>query len=97
MTDNVINIEDQEGPFQEVFNRLMRMVPDRDRNDKNLRLLLAFRLKLDGEAALREYLTGKIRDVIKCAYRGSLYDFLKDDLQSRQCGLPEDDPPPGVA
>ena len=98
MTNKVISIENQQGPFQDLFHRIMRMVPDRDKNDKNLQRLLAFRLKLDGEAVLREYLTGKIRDIIKCGYTGSLYDFLKDDLAAKECGVQNDDTvPPGVA
>ncbi len=95
MANNVIAIEDRQGPFQEEFHRIIRIVPDRDRHDKNLQRLLAFRLKLDGEPVLRQYLTDKIRDIIKCAYTGSLYDFLKDDLQAKKCNMEQD--PPGVA
>ena len=74
------------------------MIPDRDKNDKKLQRLIAFRLKLDGEAAISEYLIKKIRDAIKCAYTGSLYDFLKDDLQQKECGEADIDPePPGAA
>jgi hypothetical protein len=76
------------------------MVPDRDKNDKSLQRLLAFRLRIDGEAALNEYLIRKIRETIKCAYTGSLYDFLKNDLIAKEC-RPEDDeesePPPAAA
>ena len=98
MSDKLINLEEQSGPFQAVFQRIMRMVPDRDKNDKNLQRLLAFRLKLDGEAALNEFLIRKIRETIKCAYTGSLYDFLKDDLIEKQCRPKEDDDlPPGAA
>ena len=78
----------------------MRMVPDRDRDDKNLQRLLAFRLRIDGEAALSEYLIHKIRETIKCAYTGSLYNFLKDDLIEKACGNDENESeqePPGVA
>ena len=102
MADNLITIEEQDGPFQNVFQRIMRMVPDRDKKDKNLQRLLAFRLKIDGEAALSEFLIRKIRDTIKCAYTGSLYDFLKDDLIEKEC-MPEkdvgvgEDEPPGAA
>jgi hypothetical protein len=74
------------------------MIPDRDKNDKKLQRLIAFRLKLDGEAAISEYLIKKIRDAIKCAYTGSLYDFLKDDLQQKECGEADITPePPGAA
>ena len=100
MSDKLIALEEQEGPFQNVFQRIMRMVPDRDKNDKNLQRLLAFRLRIDGEAALNEYLIRKIRETIKCAYTGSLYDFLKNDLIAKEC-RPEDDeesePPLGAA
>ena len=98
MPDKLINLEEQSGPFQAVFQRIMRMVPDRDKNDKNLQRLLAFRLKIDGEAALSEFLIRKIRETIKCAYTGSLYDFLKDDLIQKKCVSDEDDTePPGAA
>ena len=101
MSDKLISLEEQSGPFQTVFQRIMRMVPDRDKNDKNLQRLLAFRLKIDGEAVLSEFLIRKIRETIKCAYTGSLYEFLKDDLIEREC-KPKveeeaDDEPPGAA
>ena len=78
----------------------MRMVPDRDKNDISLQRLLAFRLRIDGEAALNEYLIRKIRETIKCAYTGSLYEFLKDDLIEKECNHVEEEPdsePPGAA
>jgi hypothetical protein len=98
MSDKVISLEDQRGPFQAIFKRVMRMVPEREKDDKKLQRLLAFRLKSDGEAATTEYLIEKIREIIQCAYTGSFYEFLKDDLKKRDCGLPEEKPePPGVA
>lgn len=98
MSDKVIAIEETEGTFQMALQRVMRMVPDRDRHDKKLQRLIAFRLKLDGEASLSEYLIHKIRDAIKCSYSGSLYDFLKDDLKQKECtGIDEDPAPPGAA
>ena len=57
------------------------MVPDRDKNDKKLQRLIAFRLRTDGEAATKVYLINKIRDSIQCGYTGSFYNFLKDDLK----------------
>jgi len=93
-SNNLITIEEQDGPFQNVFQRIMRMVPDRDKNDKNLQRLLAFRLRIDGEAALNEYLIRKIRETIKCAYTGSLYNFLKDDLIEKECGPEEEESEP---
>ena len=101
MSDKLISLEEQDGPFQAVFQRVMRMVPDRDKDDKNLQRLLAFRLKLDGEAVLNEFLIRKIRETIKCAYTGSLYEFLKDDLIEKECRPKKDDQndgePPGAA
>jgi hypothetical protein len=98
MAGKVIAIEEKDGPFQIMLQRIMRMVPDRDKNDKNLQRLMAFRLRIDGEAALTEYLIRKIREVIRCAYTGSLYDFLKDDDIEKECGVAERDPePPGAA
>ena len=98
MTDKIISIEQQDGPFQEAFQRVMRMVPDRDKQDKKLQRLIAFRLRIDGEAALSEYLIKKIKTAIKCAYSGSMYDYLKDDLAAKECEDPAaDEPPPGVA
>jgi hypothetical protein len=73
------------------------MVPDRDREDKRLQRLIAFRLKIDGEAAISEYLIKKIKAAIKCSFRGSLYDYLKDDLQEKTCvGDGSDSQPPGA-
>jgi hypothetical protein len=98
MSDKIISIEETEGTFKLALQRIMRMVPDRDRHDKKLQRLIAFRLKLDGEATLSEYLIRKIRAAIKCSYSGSLYDFLKDDLKQKECiGTDEDPAPPGAA
>jgi hypothetical protein len=98
MSDKIISIEETEGTFKLSLQRIMRMVPDRDRHDKKLQRLIAFRLKLDGEATLSEYLIRKIRDAIKCSYTGSLYDFLKDDLKQKECTAIDEEPtPPGAA
>jgi hypothetical protein len=100
MSKKLITIEEQQGPFKTVLQRIMRMVPERDKKDINLQRLLAFRLRIDGEAALSEYLIRKIRETIKCAYTGSLYEFLKDDLIEKECNqvVEEPDPePPGAA
>lgn len=97
MDRKIIAIEEQEGPFQMMFQRIMRMVPDRDKEDKNLQRLLAFRLRQDGEATINEYLVRKIRDIIQCGYTGSLYDYLKDDVHAKECKLGDkDDGPPDV-
>jgi len=98
MTDKVIAIEERKGPSQLLHQRIMRMVPDKDKNDKNLQRLLAFRLEIDGEADTVEYLMRKIREVIHCSYRGRLYDFLKDDQLAEECRKDNDNPdPPDIA
>lgn|GEM_PF-392403 len=83
--EKLITIEDREDPYRAIFERLMRMVPDRDREDEKLKRLIAFRLRVDGEAAVNEYLVAKIRDAINCAYHGPLYNFLKDDTLEQIC------------
>ena len=101
MPGDIIHIEEQEGPFLDILQRVMRMVPEKDRTDGNLQRLIAFRLRLDGEVATREYLLEKIREVIQCAYTGCLYDYLKNDLEEKACKPEKDDPslpdPPDVA
>ena len=82
--------------FQIVFQRLLRMVPDREKGNKNLQRLLAFRLEVDGEAATVEYLMRHIRDYIKCDQRLSLYDYLKNAGAEHRCA-PRSDPPPETA
>jgi hypothetical protein len=71
------------------------MVPDRDKEDLDLKRLLAFRVRVDGEAVTSEYLMRKIRDMIQCAYKGRLFDFLKDDSAAGDClpRRPFPDPP----
>jgi hypothetical protein len=98
MADKIISLEQQDGPFQKAFHRVMRMVPDRDKQDKKLQRLIAFRLRIDGEAALSEYLIKKIKTAIKCSYSGSMYDYLKDDMAEKECeDSNAEDPPPGAA
>ena len=90
MPEKVIAIEKLDGPYQNIFLKIMQMVPDRDKNDEKLQRLIAFRLRIDGEAATREYLINKIRDTIQCGYFGSFYDFLKDDLKEKACDLEDE-------
>ena len=98
MPEKIIAIEERKGPFQMIFQRVMRMVPDRDKNDKKLQRLIAFRLKVDGEDATKIYLIKKIREIIQCAYKGSLYEYLKDDLKQKECAIgDEQQDPPVVA
>ena len=95
--DKVISIESSKGPYQVLWQNIMKMVPERDRDDVDLQRLLAFRLRIDGESTTREYLMRKIHDMIKCAYRGRLYDFLKDDQEASQCQNSDFFNPPDIA
>ena len=101
MPGDIIHIEEKEGPLLDILRRVMRMVPEKDKNDVNLQRLIAFRLRVDGEVAIRDYLLEKIREVIQCAYTGSLYDYLKNDLEEKECRTEKDNPtlpdPPDVA
>lgn len=80
--DKIIFIESEEGPYKIVLRNVMRMVPDRDKNDVALKRLLAFRLRIDGESSTREYLMRKIRGMIQSSFNGSLYEFLKKEEKS---------------
>lgn len=95
MGDKIISIESSEGPHQLVLKRIWRMVPDRDKDDLELKRLLAFRVRVDGEAVTSEYLMRKIRDMIQCAYKGRLFDFLIGDGAAVGChpATPITDPP----
>ena len=93
--DKLIAIDSGDGPYQMILQRIWRMVPDRDKDDLDLRRLLAFRVRADGEAATSEYLMRQIRDMIQCSFSGRLFDFLKDDEISSSCRkkLQENGPP----
>lgn len=95
--DKVISIEALGGPLYTMLRNLLRMVPQRDRNDVALQRLLAFRLRIDGEGATREYLIRNIRDMIQCRFNGRLYEFLKNNQTSAACGKPSDSDPPDSA
>ena len=100
MSEKIISLEKREGPFQTVFQRVLRMVPERDKADENLQRLLAFRLQVDGEARTMEYLMRHIRDYIQCAYTESLYTFLTTEkgLDEKACPAGEwDTTPPDTA
>jgi hypothetical protein len=96
--DKVISIESVEGPHQLILKRIWRMVPDRDKDDLDLKRLLAFRVRVDGEATTSEYMMRKIRDMIQCSYTGRLYDFLKNDTIAGTCPQPSSTKePPEIA
>lgn len=98
MTADIINIEDRDDALHAILERVMLLVPEKDKKDLNLQRIIAFRLKLDGEPETRAYLVKKIEETIKCAYTGSLYEFLKDDIQEKECASKQKKPdPPDVA
>ena len=98
MSDKIITIDSAGGAHQMILQRIWRMVPDKDKDDLDLKRMLAFRLRVDGEAATSEFLMRKIRDMIQCAFHGRLYDFLKDDEVARQCSASTpDEGPPDIA
>lgn len=99
MNPKLIAIENRSGPFRMIFQRVMRMVPDRDKDDKRLQRMLAFRLINDGEAATASYLIRNIRHFIHQPAPISFYDFLVDgkDKDFPPTIPPMDGGPPGAA
>ena len=98
MTADIINIEDRDDALHAILDRVMLLVPEKDKQDLNLQRIIAFRLKLDGEPETRAYLVKKIEEIIQCAYTGSLYEFLKDDIKEKECISKKEHPdPPDVA
>jgi len=100
MTHKVITIESSRGIPQFALHRIMRMVPDRDKGDRRLLRLLAFRLEHDGEAATCEYLMRNIRHYIRRPDPCSFYDFLVkgQGVDHRTAdGTGVDPDPPGAA
>ena len=76
MSAEIINLETSQGPHLIVLQRMMRMVPERDKNDMDLKRLLAFRIMNDGESATKEFLMDRIRTMIMSSYSGPLLEFL---------------------
>ena len=98
MVTKLIAIENRSGPFRTVFQRIMRMVPDRDKNDKRLQRMLAFRLINDGEAETTAFLIRNIRHFIRQPGPISFYDFLKDPNKNEfPPTRPPNGGPPGAA
>lgn len=99
MASKLIAIENRSGPFRMIFHRVMRMVPDRDKDDKRLQRMLAFRLINDGEAATVSYLIRNIRHFVRQPAPKRFYDFLVDgqDKDFPPSDNPVDDGPSGAA
>jgi hypothetical protein len=98
MAPKLIALENRSGPFRMVFQRVMRMVPDRDKNDKRLQRMLAFRVINDGEAATASFLIRKIRFFVHLPAPKSFYEFLVDGEDHEfPPSPPLDGDPPGAA
>jgi hypothetical protein len=98
--DKIITVESRSGAPLFVLQRILRMVPDRDKSDKRLQRLLAFRLLHDGEAATCEYLMRHIRRYVRQPAPRSFYDFLVQGRvpgASQEAGRGRDPEPPGAA
>jgi len=94
----VIAIEQRSGPYREMLERLLRMVPDKDRHDTLLLRLLAFRLQSDGEGSTAEFIMQSMREKIRSGFQGSLYAFLMAGAaHPSHIVLPEGTDPPDIA
>jgi hypothetical protein len=92
MAAELISIEETLGTDARMLIRLMRLVPEKDKDDDCLRRLVAFRLLKDGEKRTQAFLLAKIRKMIQTAYTGRLYDFIRTDSRQGHSG-PYNDPP----
>ena len=98
MDAKIITVENRQGTPRIILQRVLRMVPDRDKQDKRLQRLLAFRVRHDGEAATCEYLMRHIRRYVRHPDPRSFYEFLlKGQGDSGIEGRPRDPDPPGAA
>ena len=79
MADSIIRLEELTQVDPKDLDRLMRLVPADQRDDARLKRFLSFRLKLDGLVATQVYLSNKLIDAEKSAYRGRLFDFMCQD------------------
>ena len=78
MTSKVIFPEDMFGEGSRSFERLMELVPPKDRPDIKLQRFLVFRMKIDGEVATRAFLLEGIANARESAFDGTLYEYLVD-------------------
>jgi hypothetical protein len=96
MTQKVIFPENMFGEGSRSFQRLMELVPAKDRADIKLKRFLVFRMKIDGEEATRTFLLNGIEHARESAFNGTLYDYLVDHEAILSRGgmdsLPPDEP-----
>ena len=98
MAAELIPIEETLGSDLGTLVRLMRLVPDKDKDDDCLRRLVAVRLLKDGEKRTRAFLLSEIRRMIQAAYTGRLYDFIHEDARmGAAAGEDTSTDPPDIA
>lgn len=98
MAAKIIAIENIPGRHQFMLDNILPMVPDTDREDKNLLRLLAFRLQNDGQSATVEFLMRAMREKIRSGFEGNLYAFLMTGARDSQGDrLPVATDPPDIA
>ena len=85
MEEKIVQVEKLAAIDQDALGRLLMLVPARHREDNRLVRFLAFRLKVDGFETTSDYVSRKLMEAERCTFRGRLYDFLKDDEESRAC------------
>jgi len=78
MTQKVIFPEEVFGEGCRSFQRLMELVPAKDRTDIKLKRFLVFRMKIDGEEATRAFLLNGIEHARDADFNGTLYEYLVD-------------------
>jgi len=88
MGQKLYSIENLSGQDHDDLEKLLLLVPPKQRQDLQLRRLLLFRLLIDGFEITRSYMVDKTRAADRCGFSGRIYDYLKDDDIERSC--PED-------
>ena len=87
MTQKIVVLENRNDILGDKLRKVMRLIPTREKGDKKLQRLLAFRLNADGEDIVRKYLMDNIKKIIQCSYTGSFYDFIKNNAIKKECEL----------
>jgi hypothetical protein len=87
MTQKIIILENRKGTLGDKLRKVMRLIPTREKGDKKLQRLLAFRLNADDEDTVSKYLMDNIKKIIQCSYTGNFYDIIKNNAIKKECGL----------
>ena len=78
MTQKVIFPEEMIGEASLPFQRLMELVPAKERADIKLKRFLVFRMRIDGEETTRAFLMKGMEHARKSAFNGTLYEYLME-------------------